>query len=276
MQAANAAISPSRSSTHEPPSKPAQNQKSDRSPAPKVDSPRKTSSSARTSSAAASRSATPASRTVYASGGDELIEHLRETGEVGQLAGRRRLVPLPVAVDPDRLQAELAGRDDVVKMALRDVHVAFARHVDLCEEALPVRMPRLVGADLGGDDRELEGNADLLHRRLDEITVGVRQDGELPASGARRFERRTDLRERLPRGQRTGERSSVVDGEPPRNLRHHVAVRAPSVLGLHLRLALVVAREQVVATESAPQPAVPVDQRAVAVKRRPALSRQSA
>src|ERR671937_260591 len=150
MQAANPAISPARSSTHEPPSKPAQNQKSDRSPAPKVDSPRKTCSSARTSSAAASRSATAASRTVNASGGDELIEHLRETGQVGQLARRRRLVPLPVAVDPDRPQAELVRRDDVVEVALSHMHVPATGDVDPLEEALPVSMPRLVRADLGG------------------------------------------------------------------------------------------------------------------------------
>ena len=84
--------------------------------------------------------------------------------------------------------------------------------------ARELSLPRLYTFSLADDDRELEGNADLLHRGLDEITVGVRQDGELPAPGARRLERRADLRERRPRRQGACERVCVVDSEPTREL----------------------------------------------------------
>src|SRR5436309_15973137 len=60
---------------------------------------------------------------------------------------------------------------------------------------------RLVRADLGSHDRELERNADPLLRGLDEVAVGVGEDRELPAAGARSLKRRPRLRKRLPRRQ---------------------------------------------------------------------------
>ena len=55
-----------------------------------------------------------------------------------QLARRSRFRTLAVAVDPHRRQTERASRDDVVVVALRDVHVMVRRGTGLFEEPVPV------------------------------------------------------------------------------------------------------------------------------------------
>src|SRR4249919_1378712 len=82
-------------------------------------------------------------------GGDELIEDVRETGQIGQLARWRRFGPLAEAVDPDRADAELVGGHDVVEMALGDVDVAGPVGAGRLVERAPVPMGGLVRADLG-------------------------------------------------------------------------------------------------------------------------------
>src|SRR5580765_1890372 len=101
------------------------------------------------------------------SGSDKLIEGVRERGQIGKLAGRGRLVLLPVAIDPDRLQAELVRRNDVVVVALRDVHVSITRSARRVEELEAGRGAGLGRVDRRRDNHKLEGNADLRDRRLD-------------------------------------------------------------------------------------------------------------
>ena len=60
---------------------------------------------------------------------------------------------------------------------------------NLLLERLPVAVGRLVGADLGGDDRAVERHADRRHRGVDEVAIGVRQDAEPPAARPRLLER---------------------------------------------------------------------------------------
>src|SRR5439155_439275 len=83
-------------------------------------------------------------------------------------------------------------------------------------EELPVPMRRLVRPDLGRDDRELERHADARHRRLDEVSVRVGEDRELPAAAARVGERCLNLGKRLPGRERARERILLagVEFEP--------------------------------------------------------------
>ena len=94
------------------------------------------------------------------------------------------------------------------------------------------------------------------------------------------LERRRHLGERLPLRQRASERVLLAGGSAETGERdgHHLAVAAAGILPLDLRLELVVGVQQLAAARSAEQPlelapdaAVPVDQRAVAVEGRPAL-----
>src|SRR6266545_1688708 len=157
--------------------------------------------------------------------------------------------------------------------------MAVARHPHLVEEARPVAMGRLVGADLRSNDRELERDADPRHRRLDEIAVGVREDGELPAARASALQRRAYLGERLPAGQGVGQRILLTTRRPEleHGLAHDLSIRALATR-LQLGFDVVVALELVVgsylaedARELTTNPAVPVDQRSVAIERRPDL-----
>src|SRR4051794_5079959 len=142
--AANAAGRPFRSTSQLSVSRSKSRHQSSRSSALTSDSPL----AARSSSATAAASPVVAARTVKPSGRNELIEGVREVPEVGELARRPRLAGLAEAVDPDRAQAELRRRGDVVEMALRDVHVATALGAVFREEPLPVAVARLVRADL--------------------------------------------------------------------------------------------------------------------------------
>src|SRR4051794_32638581 len=87
----------------------------------------------------------------------ELTEDAGEAREVGKLARRRRLARLGEPVDPHVRDAELRGGDDVVKVRGRRVDVRQPTRSLL--ERTPVPEGRLVGGDLGGDDRELEVHA---------------------------------------------------------------------------------------------------------------------
>ena len=97
---------------------------------------------------------------------------------------------------------------------------------------------------------------------------------------ARLLERRRHLGKRLPLRQRAPERVLLVGGSAETRERdgHHVAVAPTRILALDLRLELVVRVQELAAARGAEQPlelapdaAVPVDQRAVAVEGRPAL-----
>src|SRR6185503_3520969 len=85
------------------------------------------------------------------------------------------------------------------------------------------------------------------HRHLDEITVGVRENGELPPASPSVFERRSHLGKRLPRRERerqpillTGRRAELAHRRG-----HHLAVRALAAY-LKSRLDLVIALELLV------------------------------
>jgi hypothetical protein len=117
-------------------------------------------------------------------------------------------------------------------------------------------------------------------RSIEELAIGVGEHGELPAAGAGLLEGRLRLGERVPARQRAAERVLLVGGsaEAGEHDGHHLAIAPSGILALDLRLELVVGAQQLAASrgaeqslELAPDPAVPVDQRAVAVERGPAL-----
>ena len=153
------------------------------------------------------------------------------------------------------------------------------------EELLPVPVRRLVGPDVGGDDRLVERDADQLFGRGDVVGIGVREDREPPAANASLLERRrappgtvattaesrparlgvVEAR-RLPQSRAARARASGPPGKRARPVR------------LELGLDLVIPVQEPVRSilaedvgEHRPDAAVPVDQRAVAVEGRPAL-----
>ena len=146
-------------------------------------------------------------------------------------------------------------------------------------------MRRLVGADLRGDDRWSNGTPSAPSTRRS--GRGRSWRGSRAASRGRAALRALAAPPgRRPAGQRLRERARLALGqldalllrEPLERDREHFAVGADGV-GLDLRLELVVALEQRVGASYAEQPrelaadpAVPVDQRAVAVEGRPARS----
>src|SRR6266487_3951646 len=240
----------------------------------------------RNRSAADSASTSAARRTVAASGTDELIEGVGKRREIVQLARRLRLRVLAEPVDPHRRDAERGRRCDVVEEARRDVDVAVAIGVASPEEDLPVPGRRLVRADLAGDDGQLELDADLPDRRLDEVPVGVGEDREPPAAVAHLLQGALYLGEGRPVGQRARERVALLRGQaqplgvgqPRERPVEDLAIALLRVRVLHLRLELVVAIEQPrrgLGTEETLElpadAAVPVDERAVTVERRPAV-----
>jgi hypothetical protein len=149
-----------------------------------------------------------------------------------------------------------------------------------------VRVRRLVGLDVLGDDREVDRNSELLLRRGDQVAVGVREDREHPATVPELPERRRHLRERRPVRQRVGERPGLTFGELDAFLAEELLERQPEhlavgavLLGLDLRLELVVALEQPRRRLDAEDPPssvrIPSSSRSasVAIERRPALPR---
>src|SRR5438067_3316982 len=106
---------------------------------------------------------------------------------------------------------------------------------------------RLVRGDLGSHDRELERNADLLLRGVDEVAVGVGEDRELPAVGADLPKPVGHLRERTPARQRPRKRVLLAGGRAKRahRLGQYLAIGALAV-GFQLRLELVVTGKEIV------------------------------
>ena len=152
-------------------------------------------------------------------------------------------------------------------------------------EGVPVAVGRLVGADLRGHDRPVEGDADGGQRGVDEVAVGVRQGDEPPAAPVGLAQRGGHVCEHRPAGQRASQRVTLVfrqrhvdlDGQLRQRRGHHLAVAGLRALGLDPRLDLVVAGEQPVGLlfpeqtgELTPDPGVPVDQCPVAIEGRPA------
>jgi len=193
---------------------------------------------------------------------------------------------LAETVDPDRAQTELDRRRDVVEEAGPDVNVSLPCGAGAFEERVPVRTGRLVRADLGGDDREVEGHSDPGHRRLDEVTVRVGENRQLPAAAARILERSAHLGERRPRRKRARESVRLLEREAEAVLLcesgegqvEHIAIGPCRLLALDLGLEPVVGVQQargVGGTEQAleltPDATVPVDQGAVAVECHPAI-----
>ena len=115
--------------------------------------------------------------------------------EIGELGRPRQVARLVQTVDPDRGDAELVGGRDVVEEARRHVDVALGIGAEALVERLPVPVRGLVGADLAGDDRPVERDADRLHRGVEEVGIGVRERHEPPAPLAQLGQRR-----RAPRG----------------------------------------------------------------------------
>ena len=191
--------------------------------------------------------------------------------------------PLVLAVDPRDRDAEPARRNDVVHEALRGVQPA--RTTEPRARRLEVRRRRLVSADLLRGDHELEVDGQVAPRAREQVVVHVREDGEpvprvrQPPQGVVR------VRERRPRRQALGQEALGARreppaeplGHPPRREREDLAVR-PVALGFHDRLDRVVGGQHGRAVEphtvgggrgrdGVADPALPVDERAVAVER---------
>src|SRR6476619_2456738 len=151
---------------------------------------------------------------------------------------------------------------------------------------LPVPVCGLVRADLAGDYRDVERDTDRLHRRVDEIAVGIRQDPRPPPAITGRRQSLPHVAEHRPRRQRAGERARLtfrqsqprVDGQALERDREDLSIRRSWVGGLDRRLDVVKASNELIGSRGAEQllelradAAVPVDQRAVAVEGCPAL-----
>ena len=119
-----------------------------------------------------------------------------------ELEVRLRFGLLAEPVDPDGAKPQGCGRRDVVEEARAYVDMPLAVGPALREELVPVAARRLVRADLGRDDRELELDPDPSERRLEEVAVGVGEDGEPPTAGSGLLERLRHLRESIPARQR--------------------------------------------------------------------------
>src|SRR4029077_21240441 len=98
-------------------------------------------SSERRSSESAAIASTSSALGARNSSGDELIKRVRETDEVGLRARRRQLERLAQAVDPDRQDAELGRRHDVVEVRCGDVDIG--EPLDALLERAPVSEARL-------------------------------------------------------------------------------------------------------------------------------------
>src|SRR5438132_14002807 len=161
--------------------------------------------------------------------------------DVGLWLGR-----LAKTVDPDRVEPARGGRREVVEQARPDVHVSLAVGTAPGEELVPVPGRRLVRADLGGDDREVDRYGNPCERGVEQVAVGVREDGELPAARTRVLECRRHLRERIPLRQRATERVLLGRGsaEPRERDGQDIPVAPGLVLPLDLRLELVVRMEE--------------------------------
>src|SRR6266508_1532086 len=93
--------------------------------------------------------------------GDELVENVRKRREVRDLPVRLRLGLLAQAIDPDRGQAQLPRRRDVVEEACRNMSMPLAVGLRHLEKALPVAVSRLVRVHVFGHDREIDRHAEL-------------------------------------------------------------------------------------------------------------------
>jgi hypothetical protein len=164
-----------------------------------------------------------------------------------------------------------------------DVHVALAIRVELLEEALPVAVRGLVRTRLRRGDGALDRHADARDRRGQEIGVGIREEHEVEAAAAEVGECSRNLGERSPRREGVAEGALLLRSEgqvffvrqDSQSLGEHLAVGHGRAL-LDPRLDLVVALEQPVGVgfrpqvgEARPDPPVPIDERPVAVERRP-------
>ena len=110
---------------------------------------------------------------------------------------------LAEAVDPDRSADRARSRGRCRGSGSRATWTWRSRSACVrAKNSDQWRCARLVGADLGGDDRLVERHPDPRLRRADEIAVGVREDRELPAACLRLLERGRHLGKRLPRRQR--------------------------------------------------------------------------
>ena len=118
---------------------------------------------------------------------------------LGELARARQVAHLVLAVDPHARQPERGARLHVVEERRRHVDVARAVGLGLPEERLPVSERRLVRADVGRHDAQIDRHADRGERRVQEVGVGVRQDAELPAARPELRQGRRHVRERRPR-----------------------------------------------------------------------------
>ena len=178
-------------------------------------------------------------------------------------------------------------RGDVVVEALGNVHVPDrVRSSDALPEHFPVPVCRLVRLDLARDDGEVEVHADRVHRRVDQISIRVRKDPQPPASLTRLRQTIVHVLEHGPRRQRAGESAGLalrqheprLRGELLERDRQHLAIGDAGGRRLDLRLQQVVPSQQLVGVLDAEEllelvvdPAVPVDERPVAVERRPAF-----
>ena len=165
------------------------------------------------------------------------------------------------------------------------MHVTVAGDAGVGKEAFPVPGRGLVGAGLAGGDEHVERHAQRLHRRVQQVGVGVREDRQPPAALAQLGERRGDLGEGWPRWQRfrqrvpagRGQLEALDGGHGGQAASQDLSVAQLGVL-LHAGLEVVVKGQQPGRVSLAPecrkrgaQAALPVDQGPVAVEGHPPI-----
>src|SRR5258708_5501034 len=125
-------------------------------------------------------------------------------GQLGQIRDdrirERWIVLLSLAVDPHAGDAELAGRPDVVEVALRNVNPRVGRRSKRRLKQQEVRRVRLVSGHIFGRDHRVERHWEPPLSQRDDVAVAVGQQRQLPAFLAKLAERWSDVAERWTAG----------------------------------------------------------------------------
>src|SRR5258708_1617428 len=218
----------------------------------------------------------------------KLGETPHRLGQLGQIRnhriGERWIVLLSLTVDPHPGDAELAGRLDVVEIALGDVdpHVGGRPKRGLKQQK--VRRVRLVGRHVFGRDDRVERHGEPPLSQRDDVAVAAGQECQLPAFLAKLAESWSDVAEGWPvgNGRHQGRRVVRLEGErelpgnTSRRLGQYRAVALERPVGLDLRLvgAVRVEERRTVPREKqlpgGRDAMAPIVQGAEAIKRQPA------
>src|SRR5258708_21504447 len=141
-------------------------------------------------------------------------ESAHRLGQLGQIRDdrirERWIVLLSLAVDPHAGDAELAGRPDVVEVALRNVNPRVGRRSKRRLKQQEVRRVRLLSGHIFGRDHRLERHWEPPPRQRDDAAVAGGPHGQPPGFLAKLAERWSDVAERWPVGNGRHQRRPVI------------------------------------------------------------------